>query len=240
MTKRLTKAYYFNYVIFSVMPNLLLWQCFAHQQPSACWNTENMGQGRIYLVSCRVNSWHLCEIQGMTNKTENAHQDRSWFMKNLFFEHSSLTSPLTCGSILWDRSSPQAAIWKSREEWRYAGRGTSGLFWVCTDRKCNGWEIYTQPSPDMDLYFCVYKPAKWSVITCFWLHYLFVMLNDSLLNMWWSQSNESSHGFIMHRWEQPVVLFCTMFCVDRFLFTLQCITIDCIKLNCSFYAFCGC
>lgn len=74
------------------------------------------------------------------------------------FEHSSLT--LTCGSILWDCSSPQAAIWKSRDKWRYAGRGTSGLFGVCTDRKCDGWEIYTQLGPDMDLYFGLYRPAK--------------------------------------------------------------------------------
>ena len=31
-------------------------------------------------------------------------------------EHSTLKSLLTCSSILWECSSPQAAIWKRREE----------------------------------------------------------------------------------------------------------------------------
>lgn len=173
------------------MTNLVLWDCSAHQQPSACCSTQNMGQGRIYLISfrviadfavkCRVrlNSSLTSILMSFfflfyTTKTYLFNTCRLVHLKNLcgikqkkwqelvyeedIFEHSSLT--LTCGSILWDCSSPQAAIWKSRDKWRYAGRGTSGLFGVCTDRKCDGWEIYTQLGPDMDLYFGLYRPAK--------------------------------------------------------------------------------
>lgn len=41
--------------------------CSAHQQPSAHYSTENMGQDRIYLVSHGVNCWHFCEVQDVTN-----------------------------------------------------------------------------------------------------------------------------------------------------------------------------
>ena len=131
--------------------------------PAAICMLENMGLGRIYLTSCRDNYCRRCEMQSVTNSTltsilcffqwdqsvghlQNMHVHRNLgenkktprlelVSEEDIFERSSLTFPLTCGSILWDRSSPQAAIWKSREEWRYAGRGTSGLFWVCADRK---------------------------------------------------------------------------------------------------------
>ncbi len=49
----------------------------------------------------------------------------------------------------------------------------------------------------MYLYFCFYKPAKWSVIKCLRLHYLFAMLNDGLSYLRWSQTDESDCYFIM-------------------------------------------
>ena len=36
-----------------------------------------------------------------------------------------------------------------------------------------------------------------SVITCLWLDYLFVTLNDSLSYLGWSQTDESGRRFIM-------------------------------------------
>ena len=117
---------WFFLFFFSVISNLLLSDCFAHHQPSACCSTENIGQGRIYLMSCIVNCGHLGKIQGMSKCSVTAilfsyevrpiswtpkciaqkttHQYRSCCMK-MFFEHSYLTSPLTWGSILWKWSS---------------------------------------------------------------------------------------------------------------------------------------
>lgn len=168
-----------------------------------------MGQGRIYLVSCRVNCRHLCEIQGMTNCSptsilvfrnstnllntylhgshlrvwakwkEEAHIRFTSLRRRCFLTHPRRLHWHAVAH--WDFSSPQAAIWKSRKEWRYAGRGTSGPLWGCTVRKCNGWWIYTLSGPDMDLYFCFYKPVKRSAVTCLWQDYLSVMLNDSLI-----------------------------------------------------------
>lgn len=151
-----------------MLTNLLLCDYSIHQQPSAHWTPESMGKAGFisyhveltadisvrywvwltahWQLSSFYSQWDRCGEHvhvGQCGKSEkeNANQDRSWV------QHSFLMSLLTCCSKLWACSSPQAAIWKSREEWRYAGRGTSGLLWVCTDNKCDKWDIYIQLRP---------------------------------------------------------------------------------------------
>lgn len=98
---------------YSVMSSLLLWDCSAHQQPSACWRTENMDRGRTELISCRVNCWYCRVMQGATTSTmiypismrqicwtpvcmytsvcllkiqsESAHQERRWINEEDIF-----------------------------------------------------------------------------------------------------------------------------------------------------------
>lgn len=88
-------------------------------------------------------------------------------------------SIVTCSGILFCRSAPQATIWKNRKEWRYAERGTSGLFGAHGGRKCIRWGIYHQLGSDMSPYLCEYKLGKDHLLPARVRDYLFTMFKNS-------------------------------------------------------------
>lgn len=117
----------------------------------------------------------------------------------MILEHMSLISPLLCSSWLWERSSPQAAIWKGKEEWRYAWGGTSGPRLVCTDMKYDWWQFYSHLSIYIHLNPCFIGVQTACYAALFW-----ILSNDGLLYMWWSQTDEWGRSCISLKTYQTV------------------------------------